>query len=229
MPHDAHLLEIGPGTGQATKALAERGYRITAVELGSALADVARRELANYPKVEILTGTFEDVELPIASFDLVYVATAFHWIKPEVKFTKPHTLLKNGGHLAVIHTHHIANETDGSFFRASQPIYKKYEDESSNVSRYIKSPVKAIEDIKPEELDESLFESVFFGIFPKAVDYSANDYIKLLRTFSPTLVMRPERREGFLGEIRNLINEKFNGHVTKRYGMSLTIGKKRKQ
>jgi ubiquinone/menaquinone biosynthesis C-methylase UbiE len=32
----ARVLEIGFGTGQATVALAERGYRVVAVELGSA-------------------------------------------------------------------------------------------------------------------------------------------------------------------------------------------------
>src|SRR3989344_4893464 len=75
----SHLLEIGPGTGQATKPLAERVYAITAVELGKELAAVARTELKQYPQVEIITGAFEDVELPANSFDLVYSATAFHW------------------------------------------------------------------------------------------------------------------------------------------------------
>jgi SAM-dependent methyltransferase len=42
----SNVLEIGPGTGQATVALAERGCRVVAVELGAALAAVARRNLA---------------------------------------------------------------------------------------------------------------------------------------------------------------------------------------
>jgi protein-L-isoaspartate O-methyltransferase len=36
------VLEIGPGTGQATVPLAERGCRIVAVELGAGLAAVAQ-------------------------------------------------------------------------------------------------------------------------------------------------------------------------------------------
>ncbi|MCW2974924.1 MAG: methyltransferase, partial [Actinomycetia bacterium] len=36
------VLEIGPGTGQATRALAERGAQVTAVELGKSLAELAR-------------------------------------------------------------------------------------------------------------------------------------------------------------------------------------------
>lgn len=56
----ARLLEIGCGTGQATLPLAERGFSILAVELGANLAEVARRKLAPFPDVEIVTSSFED-------------------------------------------------------------------------------------------------------------------------------------------------------------------------
>ena len=41
LPHDARLLEIGCGTGKATVPLAERGFAITALELGAELARTA--------------------------------------------------------------------------------------------------------------------------------------------------------------------------------------------
>ena len=112
----AKLLEIGPGTGQATEPLTKRGYEITAVELGTGLAEVARKALEKYKNVEIITGAFEEVELPPESFDLVYAATAFHWVKPEVKFSKSHKLLKAGGHLVIIGTHHVSDEAGDEFF-----------------------------------------------------------------------------------------------------------------
>jgi 16S rRNA A1518/A1519 N6-dimethyltransferase RsmA/KsgA/DIM1 with predicted DNA glycosylase/AP lyase activity len=42
----ARLVEIGCGTGQATRPLAERGYAITCVELDGEAAALARRNLA---------------------------------------------------------------------------------------------------------------------------------------------------------------------------------------
>ena len=63
----SRVLEIGPGTGQATVALAERGYRVVAVELGAQLAAVARRNLARFPSVEVVTAAFEDWPLPPGS------------------------------------------------------------------------------------------------------------------------------------------------------------------
>jgi len=122
----ARLVEIGPGTGQATRPLAKRGYQITAIELGSALADVARHELRPYPNIQVVTGAFEEIDLPADTFDLVYAATAFHWIRPELRYVKPHHLLKASGHLAVIHTHHVSDERGDQFFKATQPIYERY-------------------------------------------------------------------------------------------------------
>jgi cyclopropane fatty-acyl-phospholipid synthase-like methyltransferase len=67
----ARVLEIGCGTGQATVPLAKRGYRVVAVELGPDMAAVARRNLAGFDSVEVLTAAFEDWPLPAEPFDVV--------------------------------------------------------------------------------------------------------------------------------------------------------------
>jgi protein-L-isoaspartate O-methyltransferase len=53
------VLEIGPGTGQATRQLAARGLQVVAVELGPQLAERARANLAGFPHVDIVTASFE--------------------------------------------------------------------------------------------------------------------------------------------------------------------------
>ena len=57
------LREIGCGTGQATVPLAERGLKVTAIELGAELAAIARRRLAGFPAVDVVTSTFEKKRL----------------------------------------------------------------------------------------------------------------------------------------------------------------------
>ena len=71
------LLEIGCGSGKATRPLLERGYSIVCVEIGPKLAEQARRNLAGFP-VEIQVAPFETWEGEPESFDLVYAATAWH-------------------------------------------------------------------------------------------------------------------------------------------------------
>lgn len=216
------LLEIGPGTGQATKPLAQKGFDITAVELGDSLTEVAKHELRDYKNVTILTGAFEDVILPAESFDLVYAATAFHWIDSSIKYVKSHNVLKNNGHLAIIHAHHVSDEKGDKFFNTSQPIYDRY-----GYIDKLKAPklVKNSE-IKPDVFDARLFLLIHFQIFPVIVTYTANSFVKLLNTFSNHLASDKETQRAFYSEIENLINDEFGGTIDKYFTMSLTVGRK---
>jgi protein-L-isoaspartate O-methyltransferase len=59
----ARVAEIGPGTGQATAALAARGARVVAIELGAELAAVLRRRLAG-ASVDVVVSAFEQWQPP---------------------------------------------------------------------------------------------------------------------------------------------------------------------
>src|SRR6185369_11643367 len=113
------------GTGIATLPLAERGYRIVAVELGAALAAVARTKLARFGDVELVRSAFEDWPLPTEPFDLVVSATAWHWVDPAVGYAKAAQALRAGGSLAIVRYHHVAGE-DGGFFGAVQGCYERF-------------------------------------------------------------------------------------------------------
>jgi SAM-dependent methyltransferase len=221
---DAHLLEIAPGTGQATKPLAEKGYSIIAVELGGELAAVGRRELSQFEKVEIITSSFEDVELPLQSFDLVFCATAFHWISPEVKFSKTHCLLKDDGYLAIIYTHYVSDKDHDAFFKEAHNIFEKHDKNKTVVNG--KSPILPSDEVKQIPLDTKLFEPVLFKTFPEVLQYSIDDYLKLICTFSFIIAMDPNDKENFLKETRDLANKEYDGVVTINLVMSLTLGRK---
>ena len=98
------VLEVGPGTGQATRPLAEREQRILALEIGSQLATRARHNLARFPAVTVLATSFEAWDPGGAVFDAVFACNSFHWIDPEVRLTKSAAVLRPRGHLAVLST-----------------------------------------------------------------------------------------------------------------------------
>jgi SAM-dependent methyltransferase len=86
-PRD-RLLEVGCATGKATLPLARRGFRITCIEPGAALGAAARRNLAGFD-VDVIEGRFEDWSPRLGeSFDLVFAATAWHWVDPAVRYRK---------------------------------------------------------------------------------------------------------------------------------------------
>src|SRR5262245_57435096 len=68
------VLEIGPGTGQATGALLDRGASVVAVEPGAELARIVRARTAGR-SCDVIEARFEDAVLPDEPFDLVVAAT----------------------------------------------------------------------------------------------------------------------------------------------------------
>jgi SAM-dependent methyltransferase len=79
---EPQVVEIGPGTGQATRSLLERGARVTAVEIGASLSAFLRRKFAGESRLEVISAPFEVARLESGAYDLVFSATAFHWIDP---------------------------------------------------------------------------------------------------------------------------------------------------
>jgi SAM-dependent methyltransferase len=218
---DATLLEIGAGTGQATQPLAQKGFQITAVELGQSLAEVAKNELHNYKNVQVLNTSFEAADFFPKSFDLVYAATSFHWIDPAIKFLKTYRLLQDEGHLAIIHTNHISDEEGDKFFIASLPIYERY--------HFLDTPKPKLPnraELRPGEIDEHLFKLIHFQLFPLIITYTAKDFVKLLNTFSNHLAADKKIQQLFYHDIEDFINENFGGKIEKHYGMSLTVAQK---
>lgn len=58
------ILEIGPGVGTLTRALAERGAKVVAVELDRDMITVLQETLADYPDVTVVSQDFVRLNLP---------------------------------------------------------------------------------------------------------------------------------------------------------------------
>jgi len=73
-------LEIGAGTGKATRLFAQRGITVTATEPDGAMLAELRKHVPAI--VTTVQTAFEDLR-PGESYGLVYAAAALHWTKPE--------------------------------------------------------------------------------------------------------------------------------------------------
>jgi SAM-dependent methyltransferase len=114
---DAAVLEVGCGAGQATRDLAPRAGRVTAVDPGPNLVAEARARVAS-ANVDWRVGRFEDVDAEPGAFDLVASAQAWHWVDPAVGFAKAAEALRPGGSLAVYgHVPELPPEPIASAFK----------------------------------------------------------------------------------------------------------------
>jgi SAM-dependent methyltransferase len=222
---DGRVLEIGIGTGQLTRALAERGYEVVGVELGPALAAVARRNLARYPFVTVVNAAFEDWKLPERPFDLVVAASAFHWLDPEVRVTKAADALRAGGSLATIGTNHVAGGSE-AFFVDVMECYERWDPANATAWPGYASPLPQADDFRSDsdELDRSgRFGPATFRRQLWDETYSAAGYIETLLTYSGHRALDGEQREGLLDCIRELIDSRYGGRITKRYLFELRV------
>jgi SAM-dependent methyltransferase len=93
----AAVLEIGAGTGAATRRLLglEPG-RLVAVEPDARLAEFLRQATPS-AALELRLEAFEDVDLSENAFDLAAAFTSFHWLDESAALAKISRLLRRGG------------------------------------------------------------------------------------------------------------------------------------
>lgn len=191
------VLEIGPGTGQATVPLAERGLAVTAVEVGPALAAVARRRVADYPSVRVVTGSFESWEPEGRLFEAVVAFNSLHWIDPALRYRKPAELLRAGGFMAVGGCKWSVPVDAERFWTEVQEDYRAVDFEGEPPP-----PPDAIEPWHFPPEAGVFFEEVAARRYPFRAVYSAEDYLANLETQSGPRRLGKERRAEFLDRVR---------------------------
>ena len=133
------VLEIGPGTGQATEPILNTGCDYNAIELGEHLFAKMKekygdRQNFNIVNDDFITHDFSDM-LGTSSetradnpqkFDLIYSAATIQWIPEEIAFSKTFDLLAPGGTLAMLLTKSEYKSTNPALHDDIQKIYDAY-------------------------------------------------------------------------------------------------------
>ncbi len=221
------LLEVGCATGKATLPLAERGFDITCVELGTELAAVARRNLAGQRAVRVIEANFESWQ-PAAGqdgFDLVFAATAWHWIDPAVGYRKAWQLLRPGGHFACWSAAHVVPDGGDTIFQEIQPVYDEIGE--SLPGEWAFPRPGELPDGSAEAVASGLFEPVAVRQFDWELRYDADGYIALLDTFSGHLAMADWQRDRLYGEIRRRLAERPDRQLRRHWGAALLVARRK--
>lgn len=96
-PCGLEVLDVGCGTGIATRPMAERGAKVLGVELAPRMAEIARRH-----GISVEIGAFEEWDAAGRSFDRVTSAQAWHWLDMPAATAKAASLLRTNGSLGLI-------------------------------------------------------------------------------------------------------------------------------
>ena len=220
----SRLLEVGCGTGHATIQFAQRGLAIDCIELGENMAALARRRLAAFPRVSIAVADF-DLWTAEAHYDLIYIATAYHWLNPQTRVARLANLLAPGGWLAVWRNHHV-NSTGASrdFYAAAQKVYEREAPKLAAKFCGLLTP----EQIPQPELNEwrasGLFRDVRAQTYLWSRGYTADEYIQMLSTHSDHRMLSEADRTRLLDQLAGLIRE-FGGRITREHATILQMSR----
>jgi SAM-dependent methyltransferase len=210
----SRVLEIGCGTGKATMPLAERGYRITCVELGARLAAVARRNLERFPDVEIVNADFEQWQpADDGGFDAIVAFSAFHWLDHATAYARCAELLEPSGVLALSGARHVLPADGDPLFLEIQEDYCRFASDWDD-GRPPPPPEEA-SGWADEILASGVFNRVEARRYQWDVIYGPQEYIDVIDTYSGHRAMPAETRERLYDAIRRRIEKQ--GSVRKTY------------
>ena len=197
-------VEVGIGGGQATLPILKTGCNVTAVECGKEFSKLCKEKFREYPNFSVVTGKFEDVNFDNNSYNLVYSATAFHWIPEDVGYPKVFSILKRGGVFARFANHPYPCKDNPPLFDKIQEIYAEYYPDKKGKSRTEYSGAQAGQIAKIAE--NYGFTNIKFAMFYRTRTFSANEYCKLLGTYSDHIAIEENTRREFFAEIERTIN-----------------------
>jgi SAM-dependent methyltransferase len=206
--------------------LAQRGFRIVCLELGANLAAAATKNLAAYPNVNVIQTAFEDWEPDGKEpFALVFAATAWGWLDPNVRYAKAAGLLAPGGHLAFWTAEHTFPDDGDPFFREIQEVYDEIGEGLPPDTKWLRP--QELPNRCAEITETSLFADCQVRYFDWEVAYDAESYIDLLNTFSGHIAMTEEQRSRLYGEIRRRLALRPDGRLRRHWGVVLHVARRK--
>ena len=202
----SRVVEIGIGGGQATLPFLKTGCNLTAVDYGENFCEICREKFKSYPNFSAVSGKFEDIELN-GEYDLIYSASAFHWIPEEIGYKKVFDTLKDGGVFARFANHPYRDKGKPELSAEIDQIYAEY-----YYKFYNKEPKSPVEYTEQQAYDRALiaekygFSDIQYKLFHRTRTFSAKEYIMLLGTYSDHIAIEDTIRNEFFSKIEDAIN-----------------------
>ncbi|NLW70310.1 MAG: class I SAM-dependent methyltransferase [Eubacteriaceae bacterium] len=215
----SRVLEVGIGAGQATRPFLEADCFVTGVDIGENMVAYCNEIFKEYAKFKALRISFEEY-CADEKYDLIYSATAFHWIAEEIGYPKAFSMLKGGGALAVFRNHPFVEANDPVDIKI-QKVYEKYTPDSKKGKQFV------LEDTAPtvKAMERAGFTEITPKLFKGERCIQTEDYIGLLNTYSDHIVMDKKIKPLFEEGIREAMNSE-GGRINIKDTIELVIGRR---
>ena len=198
---DKTVLELGPGTGQATDPVLHTGCNYNAIELGENLYAMMKKKYGHFPNFNIVNDDFITHDFGNQTFDMIYSAATIQWIPEKIAFTKTFDLLKPGGTLAMMYTSAEYKSSNEALYNNIQKVYSAYFRPETKYQHglfvYTNAPKYGYVDLEKRE---------FYG----KREFTADEYVAFSKTHCDNIVIPEPYRSQFFDGLRSAVLESGN-------------------
>lgn len=219
----SRVLEIGPGTGQATVSLLDRGAEVVAVEPGGALAARLRQRVQGRPCV-VVESDLETAEIE-GPFPLAVAATSFHWVRPIEGMVVLAGLVPSGGWFVPF----------WNVFRDKGPANAEFQSFLDPIERRFQTAERRVAVTHALDLERRRREFEASGAF-EVVDAPAIDWQfshdaaslrALFASFSDWSILPEPDRTRALDEVAAIVDHRDGGTITRTYTTQVYLARRR--
>ncbi len=196
------LLEIGVGTGQATLPFLKKGYKITAIEYGDNLANLTKSKFNSYNNLEVINIPFENYSTNM-KFDLIYSASAFHWIEQPYGYEKAISLLEEEGLLVLFWNRPMIVEPNNIKFELDE-VYSEILGWKFNLIPLAERVSSNLSEFKEHHLNV-INNKIFTN--PMKRKFNSVSYIGLLETYSDHITLDSVKKKKLYSKISAIIDK----------------------
>jgi SAM-dependent methyltransferase len=211
------VLDVGCGTGKASRLLLERGCDVLGVEPDPAMAAIARSH-----GVTVEEATFEAWDPRGRIYDLIVSGQAWHWVNPEVGVVKAASVLHPGGHLGVFWNR---GRPESVAAEALEAVYQRIAPEIAGSNVAIKPPEEPRDRLQ-EFAKGDLFTDIEARAFPWDTVYDRASWTEFIATHSDHVQLPEARRRALLDALGEAI-EALGGSMTYHYSTLLVLATRR--
>jgi SAM-dependent methyltransferase len=211
VPAGLDVLDVGCGTGIASRQIVERGAKVLGVELAPRMAEIARGH-----GLEVEIAAFEGWDAAGRTFDRVTSAQAWHWLDLPVATAKAASVLRPGGRLCLIwnagyQPDDLADALDEVYARVvpagGHRLFRGYAaDRSSDMKAGLGSEIDAVSAV-PD------FGAPTEEWFPWTRAYQRDEWLDQLVTRSDHAALEPTVRDRLFEAIGAAINDQGGSFV----------------
>ena len=205
------MLEVGPGTGQATRRLLELGARVLALEPDRALAAYLEDTLGT--RIEVRVDALEDAQLQAAGFELAVAASSFHWVDEEVGLRRVFEALRPGGWIALWWTLFGEHGKPDAFIRATSPLLEGLKASPTHAATPERPPHALDATARVQALRRGGFEDIEHETVGWEARWDTAGIRALYGTFSPIARLDDASRNDILDGVARIADRDFGGRV----------------